>query len=59
MDISITATFDDDTKRMHRFIIDDGQSVTGTIYVPKDSTTMPETVIVRLRTKAARDKDEG
>lgn len=56
MEIKITATFDDDTKRMHRFIIDDGQPVTGTIYVPKDSA-VPDVVVLRLRTKADKDRE--
>ncbi len=51
MDIQITATFDDDTKRMHRFLIDEGQDIAGAIYLPKGSA-VPDVVTLRLRTKA-------
>lgn len=56
MEIQITATFDDDTKRMHRFLIDEGQEVTGAIYVPKGKS-VPDRVSIRLRTKAEVDKE--
>lgn len=51
----LVATFDDDSKRFHRFIIDAGQEITGSIYVPKDSQGIPEFVNIRLRTKAQAD----
>ena len=56
-EIQITATFDDDTKRMHRFTIDAGQGITGAIYVPKDSS-VPDVVTVRLRTKAEAEAEK-
>lgn len=52
--IQITCTYDTDTKRMHRFIIDAGQPVSGTIYVPRTAKP-PETVILKLR---VRGQDE-
>ena len=56
--IEITATFDDDSKRFHRFIIDEGQGIAGSIYVPKDSQGIPEFVNIRLRTKAKADAEK-
>ncbi len=55
-DIEIIATFDDDTKRMHRFVIDGGQAVTGVIYVPKGSA-VPDIVTIKLHTKAEAGDD--
>lgn len=49
--IEVVATFDDDTKRQHRFTIDEGQGITGSIYVPKGSA-VPDIVTIRLRTQA-------
>jgi hypothetical protein len=31
----VTAVYDQDSKRYHRFIIEDGQGVVGTIYISK------------------------
>lgn len=39
--VELVATFDDDSKRFHRFIIDDGQAVKGSIYISKDSQAIP------------------
>ena len=38
MDNQITATYDSDSKRYHLFLIDMGQVITGTIYVPKNES---------------------
>ena len=46
----ITATFDQDSKRYHRYIIDEGQDVVGTIYIPKGKE-IPKEVTVKLRVK--------
>ncbi len=46
----ITATYDKDSKRFHRYLIDGGQGIVGNIYVPKDSV-IPKTVVVKLRVK--------
>ena len=54
----IMATFDDDTKRMHRFTIDEGQGVKGIVFVPKDSE-VPDVLIVRLSTKAEAEKQKS
>lgn len=50
--IQITCTYDADTKRMHRYIVDAGQPVSGTLYVPKGSK-VPESVALKLRVKGA------
>jgi hypothetical protein len=50
-DIQITATFDNDTKRMHRFLIDEGQEITGSVYILKGKE-IPDKVSIQLRTKA-------
>jgi hypothetical protein len=46
----VTATYDRDSKRYHRFLIDLGQKITGTIYVPKDEPA-PDALTIQLRTK--------
>ncbi len=47
----ITATFDGDTKRMHRYTIDAGQELAGMIYFLK-GFPIPESITIRLRTRA-------
>jgi len=49
----VTATFDQDTRRFHRFIIDEGQGITGVIYIPKGEE-VPDQVTIELKT--AREK---
>jgi len=51
MEKDLRATYDRDVKGTHRFIIDDEQGVTGTIYIPK-TEPVPDTVTILLRTKA-------
>ena len=46
----VTATFDQDSKRYHRYVIDEGQEVVGTIYVPKGKE-IPKEVTVKLRVR--------
>ena len=46
----LTATFDGDSKRYHRFIIDEGQGIVGMVYVPKGED-VPREVAIELRTK--------
>jgi len=46
----VIATFDQDSKRYHRYIIDEGQEVVGTIYIPKGKE-IPKEVTVKLRVK--------
>ena len=54
MEISITATFNGDSKRFHRFMIDEGEGITGSIYIPKGKQ-IPEKVTIQLKT--AGDKE--
>jgi hypothetical protein len=56
-ELTLTATYDQDSKRFHRFLIDVGQVMTGTIYVPKNEP-VPDAVTIRLRTKAGSRADE-
>jgi hypothetical protein len=50
MNKELTATYDSDSKRFHRFLVNDGQGVMGTIYVPKNEP-VPDTVTIQLKTK--------
>ena len=52
----LTATYDQDSKRYHRYIIDEGQGVVGNIYVPKNSE-IPKEVMIKLQVKEAGDSD--
>jgi hypothetical protein len=47
----VTATYDRDSKRYHRYLIDDGQGVTGTVYIPKNKEQIPEEIVIKLREK--------
>ena len=49
-DKQLTATYDQDSKRYHRYIIDEGQGIVGNLYIPKDSE-IPKQVIINLRVK--------
>ena len=48
----LTATYDQDSKRYHRYIIDEGQDIVGNIYIPKTSE-VPKEVTIRLKVKEA------
>jgi hypothetical protein len=50
MGAKLIATYLRDTKRYHLYTIDEGQEVTGSIYVPKDSE-IPNEVTIELRVK--------
>lgn len=56
MNEKIIATFDGDSKRFHRFIIDAGQEITGTVYVPKGQK-VPGEVIILLRSRKINDEN--
>jgi len=47
----LTATYDRDSKRYHRYLIDEGQGVTGTVYIPKDEGHIPEEILIKLQEK--------
>ena len=55
MEKELIATYDSDSKRYHRFMIDEGQEITGTIYIPKDKE-VPDSVTISLKTKGEREK---
>ncbi len=55
MENKIIATYDSDSKRYHRFLIDAGQGVAGTIYISKDRE-VPDSVTINLRTKGEKEK---
>ena len=57
MERQIHATYDRDSKHFHRFLIDEGQGITGTIYVLKDEK-VPEAIQVDLKTKEVQGKSE-
>jgi hypothetical protein len=50
MEKELIATYDSDSKRYHRFLISEGQGITGTIYIPKDMK-VPDSVTIQLKTK--------
>ena len=54
----LTAVFDADTKRTHRFLIDDSDGIRGSIYVPKDKA-VPNTIVIHLRTKAQKEQEQN
>lgn len=47
---SITATYDKDSKRFHRYVIDEGQNIVGNIYFPKDGV-IPKSLTIALKLK--------
>ena len=47
---TIVATFDADTRRCHRFIINEGQGTKGTLYFTKGED-IPDSVTIYLKTK--------
>ena len=47
---TVTATYDKDSKRYHRYIIDEGQGIVGNIYIPK-GTWATKRVVVELQSK--------
>lgn len=55
--IEITATFSDDTKNYHAFVIDEGQSIRGSLYILKGAE-IPDSLIIHLRTRAEADAEK-
>ena len=53
--IEISATFSDDTKNYHTFVIDEAPGLKGTIYILKGEE-IPDSVTIRLRTKVEAEK---
>jgi hypothetical protein len=54
----ITASYDQDSKRYHRYVIDEGQGIVGNIYVPKGKE-IPKQVLIKLRVKEKTNIDIG
>jgi len=54
----ITASYDQDSKRYHRYVIDEGQGIVGNIYVPKGKE-IPKQVLIKLRVKEKINIDIG
>jgi hypothetical protein len=46
----IVASYDQDSKRYHRYVIDEGQGIVGNIYIPKGKD-IPKEVNITLRIK--------
>lgn len=47
----VTATYDRDSKRYHRYLIDEGQGITGTLYIPKKEEQIPVEIVIKLQEK--------
>ena len=47
----LTATYDQDSKRYHRYIIDEGQGIVGNLYISKEVKAVPEELTIRLKVK--------
>ena len=43
--------YDQDSKRFHRFKIENDDGVTGSLYVPRDKTAMPKKIILEYAGK--------
>ncbi len=57
-DDAITATYVRDTKRYHRFNIDEGQEIIGTLYVPR-GYEVPDEIRIRLRSKRQAEEEKN
>jgi len=51
----ITACYDKDSQRYHRFTIDRAQGVVGNIYIPK-AEDIPDEITISLRTPGEKSK---
>ena len=47
--VEVVASYDKDSKRFHRFVLDEGQKIVGNIYVPKDFGKIPPKVLITLK----------
>ena len=48
---TVKATYDRDSKKFHRYIINEGQGIVGNIYIPKTVESAPIRVIIELQIK--------
>lgn len=54
MSEKLSATYDRDSKRFHRYLIDAGQGIVGNLYIPKDRTgDIPKELLIALKVKEA------
>ncbi len=49
--IEVVASYDQDSKRYHRYLIDKGQGIVGTLYIPKKENPICKEILVKLRVK--------
>lgn len=56
--IEIIATFDENTKRMHRFIINEGQAIRGNLYILQGDE-IPDLVIIHLKTRGEVETEKA
>lgn len=54
--MEVKAIFDGDTKRFHRFLIDE-QEVKGTIYFARDGEKVPDKLTIFLEISRERTRD--
>ena len=47
--VEVKATYDKDSYRYHRYIVDEGQGIVGTIYIPKAENPICNEVLVKLQ----------
>ena len=57
MEKELVATYDSDSKRYHRFLIDGSQGIIGTIYVSKDKE-IPDSITISLKTKGEKGRED-
>lgn len=58
MEKELIATYDSDSKRYHRFLNDNSQGITETIYIPKGKE-IPESVTISLKTKGEKERSDA
>ena len=49
--VEITARYDADTKRTHRFLIESENGIAGSIYISKDARPLPKDLAIKLKMK--------
>lgn len=49
--IKITAYYDRDTFRCHRYLIEEAEGVKGTIYIDKDVEKAPKEILIEMKVK--------
>ena len=49
--VEISARYDADTKRTHRFLIESAKGVSGSIYINKDARPLPKDLAIKLKMK--------